>query len=144
MKKIFKALIAAGLAVLMIFACAACSGEASGGSGLVGTWNLQIDRSQFPSMTEAEASATEAYLSTLKFTINFNADGTATVSGTFGTNNSDANGTVKWTQNGDKVVLTPTEASNTNSMTMTLRDGKLWFEEATVGADAAKMMYLAK
>ena len=144
MKRILKTIIAASLAVLMIFACAACSGEASGGNGLVGTWNLQIDRSQFPSMTEAQASATEAYLSALKFTINFSADGTATVSGTFGTNNSDANGTVKWTQNGDKVVLTPTEASNTNSMTMTLRDGKLWFEEATVGADAAKMMYLAK
>lgn len=143
MKKVFKIIVAASLAVLMIFACAACSGS---DNGIVGTWNLVIDRSQFPSMTEAQASATEAALAQMKFSITFNADGTATADGSF-SGSSTNNGKANWKQEGDKIILTATETTSSasgNTMTLTIKDGKLWFDSATVGADAAKMMYLSK
>ncbi len=143
MKKVFKSILAASLCILMIFACAACSGgSGSGDNGIVGTWKLQIDNAALPSMSEQEASATQAYLSTLNFSITFNADGTATASGSLVSGSQ--SGTVKWTQSGNTITLASTDASNSGSMTLTLKDGKLWFDAATVGEQAASMMYLAK
>ncbi len=146
MKKALKIVLSAALAMLMILACAACSGGGSGSGIVGGTWNIQYDRSQFPSMTAEEASATEAYLAQMKLSITFNADGTASVNGVFsatGVSNASGGGIAKWTQSGDKITLT-SDVSGSSPMVLTLRDGKLWFDSAMVGEQAAKIMYLGR
>lgn len=140
MKKMMKALLLLTLTVLMAAALSACAGS----SQFVGRWTLVVDKTAMPSMTEEEASATDAYLSTLSFTLTIKGDGTATASGSFIQAGQASSATANWTENGNTLTLKdPSGASSDKDMVLTLKDGKLYFDESVMGTSAA-YFYLQK
>jgi hypothetical protein len=145
------------LAAAAVLLGAACNkggggGAGGGGGGVVGAWTIDTDSlvtamtemakkqpGADPSQMPAEARAgmeqmmrdmVKAQAAKMNMTIEFKADGTASMTGTMSDEN--VSGTAKWHMNGNEVVLTertkngkPEPDSGDKEPKMLLKDGKL-------------------
>lgn len=139
MKKTMRSISVLLLAMFVVLSAAACGDRSN--SKFVGSWSLVINQDTLSSMTEEEASVASAFLSTMSFNLTISADGTATADGSMITASSDAS--AKWTEDGDTLTLTDPSGKSTKTMVLHYKDGKLYFDEATMGEDT-KYFYLQK